>query len=105
MQPSEVDYVEAHGNRGRCWATRSARGTVHRGRPEGILVAHRLWSSISPPRLRLESRVKTVLAVQHGQIPPNQHFETANPGTFPFTDEAAHENETTLASLVVTVGR
>ncbi|CKT56447.1 phenolpthiocerol synthesis type-I polyketide synthase ppsA [Mycobacterium tuberculosis] len=29
--------------------------------------------------------IKTVLAVQHGQIPPNQHFETANPH-IPFTD-------------------
>ncbi|CKQ66242.1 phenolpthiocerol synthesis type-I polyketide synthase PPSA [Mycobacterium tuberculosis] len=91
MQPSEVDYVEAHGTGTLLGDPIEARalGTVlGRGRPEDsplLIGSVKTNLGHTEAAAGIAGFIKTVLAVQHGQIPPNQHFETANPH-IPFTD-------------------
>jgi phthiocerol/phenolphthiocerol synthesis type-I polyketide synthase B len=85
VQPHEVDYVEAHGTGTLLGDPIEARalGTVlGRGRPEN---APLLIGAVKSNLGHLEAAagvagfIKTVLAVQRGQIPANLHFESPNP--------------------------
>ena len=91
MQPREVDYVEAHGTGTLLGDPIEARalGTVlGRGRPEDSPL---LIGAVKTNLGHLEAAagiagfIKTVLAVQRGQIPPNLRFESPNPH-IPFDD-------------------
>lgn len=85
MQPSEVDYVEAHGTGTRLGDPIEARalGTVlGRGRPEGsplLLGAVKTNLGHTEAAAGIAGFIKAVLALQRGQIPPNQRFESPNP--------------------------
>ena len=91
MQPHEVDYVEAHGTGTLLGDPIEARalGTVlGRGRPEDsplLIGAVKTNLGHTEAAAGIASFIKTVLAVQHGQIPPNQRFESPNPH-IPFAD-------------------
>ncbi|MCW2626264.1 type I polyketide synthase [Mycobacterium sp.] len=85
VQPYEVDYVEAHGTGTLLGDPIEARalGTVlGRGRPEN---APLLIGAVKSNLGHLEAAagvagfIKTVLAVQRGQIPANLHYESPNP--------------------------
>lgn len=91
MQPSEVDYVETHGTGTLLGDPIEARalGTVlGRGRPENsplLIGAVKTNLGHTEAAAGIAGFIKTVLSVQHGQIPPNQRFESPNPH-IPFTD-------------------
>ena len=94
IQPREVDYVEAHGTGTLLGDPIEARalGTVFgEGRPDG---APLLIGSVKTNLGHLEAAagvagfIKAVLAVQHGHIPRNLHFECPNPH-IPFDDYAS----------------
>ncbi|MDP7702941.1 polyketide synthase [Mycobacterium sp. TY815] len=91
MQPTEVDYVEAHGTGTLLGDPIEARalGTVlGRGRPADaplLLGAVKTNLGHTEAAAGIAGFIKTVLAVQRGQIPPNQRFESANPH-IPFAD-------------------
>ena len=91
MQPSEVDYVEAHGTGTLLGDPIEARalGTVlGRGRPEDsplLLGAIKTNIGHTEAAAGIAGFIKTVLAVQRGQIPPIQRFESPNPH-IPFAD-------------------
>jgi len=91
MQPSEVDYVEAHGTGTLLGDPIEARalGTVlGRGRPEDaplLIGAVKTNLGHTEAAAGIAGFIKAVLAVQHGQIPPNQRFESPNPH-IPFAD-------------------
>ncbi|CAM4286909.1 Beta-ketoacyl-acyl-carrier-protein synthase I [Mycobacterium basiliense] len=91
MQPNEVDYVEAHGTGTLLGDPIEARalGTVlGRGRLEDsplLLGAVKTNLGHTEAAAGIAGFIKTVLAVQHGQIPPNQRFESPNPH-IPFAD-------------------
>ena len=91
MQPSEVDYVEAHGTGTLLGDPIEARalGTVlGRGRPEDsplLLGAIKTNIGHTEAAAGIAGFIKTVLALQRGQIPPIQRFESPNPH-IPFAD-------------------
>ena len=91
MQPGEVDYVEAHGTGTLLGDPIEARalGTVlGRGRPEDsplLLGAIKTNIGHTEAAAGIAGFIKTVLAVQRGQIPPIQRFESPNPH-IPFAD-------------------
>ena len=91
MQPNEVDYVEAHGTGTLLGDPIEARalGTVlGRGRPEDsplLLGAIKTNIGHTEAAAGIAGFIKTVLAVQRGQIPPIQRFESPNPH-IPFAD-------------------
>jgi acyl transferase domain-containing protein len=85
LQPEDVSFVETHG-------TGTALGDPIEVQALGaVLAAHRsadqplILGSVKTNIGHLESTagvasfIKLVLAVQHGEIPPNLHFETPNP--------------------------
>jgi acyl transferase domain-containing protein/acyl carrier protein len=85
IQPREVDYVEAHGTGTLLGDPIEARalGTVYgRGRTDG---ARLLIGSVKTNLGHLEAAagvagfIKTVLAVQHGQIPRTLNYQVPNP--------------------------
>ncbi|WP_261864757.1 type I polyketide synthase, partial [Mycobacterium marinum] len=85
MQPSEVDYVEAHGTGtllGDPIEARALGSVLGRGRPEEsplLIGAVKTNLGHTEAAAGIAGFIKTVLAVQHGQIPPNQRFESPNP--------------------------
>ncbi|PJE10935.1 type I polyketide synthase [Mycobacterium sp.] len=91
MQPTEVDYVEAHGTGTLLGDPIEARalGTVlGRGRPvEAPLLLGVVKTNLGHTEAAagIAGFIKAVLAVQRGQIPPNQRFESPNPH-IPFAD-------------------
>ncbi|WP_322857899.1 SDR family NAD(P)-dependent oxidoreductase [Mycobacterium shigaense] len=91
MQPHEVDYVETHGTGTLLGDPIEARalGTVlGRGRaPDSPLLLGAVKTNIGHTEAAagIAGFIKTVLALQRGQIPPNQRFESPNPH-IPFTD-------------------
>ncbi|SPM37622.1 polyketide synthase [Mycobacterium rhizamassiliense] len=91
MQPNEVDYVETHGTGTLLGDPIEARalGTVlGRGRAQDaplLLGAVKTNIGHTEAAAGIAGFIKTVLALQRGQIPPNQRFESPNPH-IPFTD-------------------
>lgn len=91
MQPNEVDYVEAHGTGTLLGDPIEARalGTVlGRGRAqEAPLLIGAVKTNLGHTEAAagIAGFIKTVLAVQRGQIPPNQRFQSPNPH-IPFDD-------------------
>ncbi|WP_415624065.1 acyltransferase domain-containing protein, partial [Mycobacterium intermedium] len=91
MQPNEVDYVEAHGTGTLLGDPIEARalGTVlGRGRPQDaplLIGAVKTNLGHTEAAAGIAGFIKTVLAVQRGQIPPNQRFQSPNPH-IPFND-------------------
>ena len=91
MQPSQVDYVEAHGTGTLLGDPIEARalGTVlGRGRAEDsplLIGAIKTNLGHTEAAAGIAGFIKAVLAVQRGQIPPNQRFESPNPH-IPFAD-------------------
>ncbi|WP_156763500.1 acyltransferase domain-containing protein, partial [Mycobacterium scrofulaceum] len=85
MQPSDVDYVETHGTGTLLGDPIEARalGTVlGRGRPDDaplLIGAVKTNLGHTEAAAGIAGFIKTVLAVQRGQIPPNQRFESPNP--------------------------
>src|SRR6202012_4300989 len=85
VPPHEVDYVEAHGTGTLLGDPIEARalGTVlGRGRSEEsplLLGAVKTNIGHTEAAAGIAGFIKTVLAVQRGQIPPNQRFESPNP--------------------------
>ncbi|WP_231969105.1 MULTISPECIES: beta-ketoacyl synthase N-terminal-like domain-containing protein, partial [unclassified Mycobacterium] len=85
MQPSDVDYVETHGTGTLLGDPIEARalGTVlGRGRPEDaplLIGAIKTNLGHTEAAAGIAGFIKAVLAVQRGQIPPNQRFESPNP--------------------------
>ncbi|WP_219811727.1 beta-ketoacyl synthase N-terminal-like domain-containing protein, partial [Mycobacterium marinum] len=85
MQPSEVDYVEAHGTGtllGDPIEARALGSVLGRGRPEEsplLIGAVKTNLGHTEAAAGIAGFIKAVLAVQHGQIPPNQRFESPNP--------------------------
>ncbi len=91
MEPSAVDYVETHGTGTLLGDPIEARaiGTVlGRGRPENsplLIGAVKTNLGHTEAAAGIAGFIKAVLAVQRGQIPPNQRFENPNPH-IPFAD-------------------
>ena len=85
VEPLDVDFVEAHGTGtllGDPIEARALGSVLGRARPQD---APLLIGAVKSNLGHLEAAagiagfIKTVLAVQRGQIPANQHFETPNP--------------------------
>ncbi len=91
MQPAEVDYVETHGTGTLLGDPIEARalGTVlGRGRAEDsplLIGALKTNLGHTEAAAGIAGFIKTVLAVQRGEIPPNQGFRSPNPH-IPFAD-------------------
>ncbi|MCV7165650.1 type I polyketide synthase [Mycobacterium stomatepiae] len=91
MQPNEVDYVETHGTGTLLGDPIEARalGTVlGRGRSaDSPLLIGAVKTNIGHTEAAagIAGFIKAVMALQRGQIPPNQRFESANPH-IPFTE-------------------
>ena len=91
VQPRDVDYVEAHGTGTLLGDPIEARalGTVYgRGRPESSpLLIGALKTNLGhlEAAAGIAGFLKTVLTLQHGQVPRNLHFKAANP-LIPFRD-------------------
>ena len=85
MQPNEVDYVETHGTGTLLGDPIEARalGTVlGRGRAEDsplLLGAVKTNLGHTEAAAGIAGFIKAVLALQRGQIPPNQRFVSGNP--------------------------
>ncbi|KJX74642.1 type I polyketide synthase [Mycobacterium lepromatosis] len=85
MPPTAIDYVETHGTGtllGDPIEARALGAVLGRGRAEDSPL---LIGAVKTNLGHLEAAagiagfIKAVLAVQHGQIPPNLHFESPNP--------------------------
>ncbi|WAJ46844.1 type I polyketide synthase [Mycobacterium sp. Aquia_216] len=91
MQPNEVDYVETHGTGTLLGDPIEARalGTVlGRGRSEDaplLIGAVKTNIGHTEAAAGIAGFIKAVMALQHGQIPPNHRFESPNPH-IPFAD-------------------
>ena len=91
MQPSDVDYVETHGTGTLLGDPIEARalGTVlGRGRSEDsplLIGAVKTNIGHTEAAAGIAGFIKAVMAVQRGEIPPNQRFESPNPH-IPFAD-------------------
>ena len=91
VPPGEVDYVEAHGTGTLLGDPIEARalGTVFgRGRPvDSPLLIGAIKTNIGhlEAAAGIAGLIKATLAVQHGHIPANQHFDAPNP-LIPFQD-------------------
>jgi phthiocerol/phenolphthiocerol synthesis type-I polyketide synthase A len=85
MQPNEVDYVEAHGTGtllGDPIEARALGMVLGRGRSEGsplLIGAIKTNLGHTEAAAGIAGFIKTVLALQRGEIPPNQRFESPNP--------------------------
>ena len=85
VEPAEVDYVEAHGTGTLLGDPIEARalGAVYgRGRqPEAPLLVGAVKSNLGhlEAAAGIVGLIKTTLAVQRGEIPPNQSFDNPNP--------------------------
>lgn len=85
VDPSQVDYVEAHGTGTLLGDPIEARalGAVYgRGRkPESPLLVGAAKTNLGhlEAAAGIAGMIKTTLAVQRGEIPPNQHFDNPNP--------------------------
>ncbi len=85
IQPPEIDYVETHGTGTLLGDPIEARalGAVYgRGRqPEAPLLAGAVKTNLGhlEAAAGIVGLIKATLAVQSGEIPPNQHFDTPNP--------------------------
>ena len=85
VEPAEVDYVEAHGTGTLLGDPIEARalGAVYgRGRqPEAPLLVGAAKTNLGhlEAAAGVVGLIKTTLAVQRGEIPPNQHFGSPNP--------------------------
>jgi len=91
LSPKEVQYVEAHGTGTRvgdpieAWALGEV---LAGGRPEGSqCVVGSVKSNFghTESAAGIAALIKSTLALQHGRIPPNLHFETPSP-EIPFED-------------------
>ncbi len=85
MQPGMVDYVETHGTGTLLGDPIEARalGTVlGRGRPEDsplLIGALKTNLGHTEAAAGIAGFIKAVMAVERGEIPPNQRFESPNP--------------------------
>ena len=85
VEPSDVDYVEAHGTGTLLGDPIEARalGAVYgRGRqPEAPLLVGAVKTNLGhlEAAAGIVGLIKTALAVQRGEIPPNQSFDEPNP--------------------------
>ncbi len=85
VQPSEVGYVEAHGtgtSLGDPIEVRALGNVLRQGRPAGqpfYLGSVKTNLGHLEAGAGITSLIKTVLMLQHGQIPPHLHFHTPNP--------------------------
>ncbi len=85
VEPADVDYVEAHGTGTLLGDPIEARalGAVYgRGRqPEAPLLVGAVKSNLGhlEAAAGIVGLIKTALAVQRGEIPPNQSFDEPNP--------------------------
>lgn len=91
VEPAEIDYVEAHGTGTLLGDPIEARalGAVYgRGRaPEAPLLVGAAKTNLGhlEAAAGIVGLMKAALAVQRGQVPPNQHFGTPNPH-IPFSE-------------------
>lgn len=91
MQPNEVDYVETHGTGtllGDPIEARALGAVLGRGRSEDsplLIGAVKTNIGHTEAAAGIAGFIKAVMALQRGQIPPNQRFESPNPH-IPFTD-------------------
>ena len=85
VEPTEVDFVEAHGTGTLLGDPIEARalGAVYgRGRqPEAPLLVGAAKTNLGhlEAAAGVVGLIKTALALQRGEIPPNQHFDNPNP--------------------------
>lgn len=85
VEPAAIDYVESHGTGTLLGDPIEARalGAVYgRGRqPEAPLLVGAAKTNLGhlEAAAGIAGLIKTTLAVQHGEIPPNQHFDNPNP--------------------------
>lgn len=85
VEPAQVDYVETHGTGTLLGDPIEARalGAVYgRGRqPEAPLLAGAVKTNLGhlEAAAGIAGLIKATLAVQSGEIPPNQHFDAPNP--------------------------
>ncbi|RFD26848.1 polyketide synthase [Mycobacterium uberis] len=85
IQPTDIDYVETHGTGtllGDPIEARALGAVLGRGRAEGsplLIGAIKTNLGHTEAAAGIAGFIKTVLAVQRGQIPPNQCFESPNP--------------------------
>ena len=85
VEPAEVDYVEAHGTGTLLGDPIEARalGAVYgRGRqPDAPLLVGAVKTNLGhlEAAAGIAGLIKTTLAVQRGEIPPNLHFDNPNP--------------------------
>ena len=91
VEPSQVDYVETHGTGTLLGDPIEARalGAVYgRGRPpDAPLLAGAVKTNLGhlEAAAGVVGLIKATLAIQRGEIPPNQHFDNPNPH-IPFED-------------------
>ena len=85
IEPSSVDYLEAHGTGtelGDPIEMRAAAAVLAEGRdPDNPLLVGSVKTNIGhlEAAAGVAGLIKTVLALQHDQIPPHLHFEQPNP--------------------------
>ncbi|AKN15834.1 polyketide synthase [Mycobacterium haemophilum DSM 44634] len=85
MQPTDIDYVETHGTGtllGDPIEARALGAVLGRGRAQDsplLIGAIKTNLGHTEAAAGIAGFIKTVLAVQRGQIPPNQCFESPNP--------------------------
>lgn len=85
IEPADVDYVEAHGTGTAVGDPIEAKALGHvlsRNRhPSECCIIGSVKTNIGhlEPASGMAGLIKTALAVKHGQIPANLHFETPNP--------------------------
>ena len=85
VEPAQIDYVEAHGTGTLLGDPIEARalGAVYgRGRPEHdplLIGAAKTNLGHLEAAAGIVGLIKATLAVQRGEIPPNQHFDNPNP--------------------------
>ncbi|MEP6917342.1 MAG: type I polyketide synthase, partial [Acidobacteriota bacterium] len=85
VKPSDVGYVEAHGTGttlGDPIELEALDAVLSEGRPDGAtLIVGSVKSNVGHLEAAsgIAGLIKVVLSLQHGEIPPNLHFQTLNP--------------------------